>query len=72
MVFDNLTTGFDWAVPSGARLIGGDIGDQLRVGALIAAHRIDAIIHFAPRSSCLTRSVIHSAATATTRLTPAP
>ena len=42
VVLDNLTTGFDWAEPSGARLIVGDVGDQLRVGALIAAHRIDA------------------------------
>src|SRR5215831_19038278 len=47
VVLDNLTTGFDWAVPPGAKLIAGDAGDQSRVGALIAAHRIDAIIHFA-------------------------
>src|SRR5262249_24076977 len=38
---------FDWAVPPGATLIAGDAGDQSRVSALIAAHRIDAIIHFA-------------------------
>jgi len=47
VVLDNLTSGFDWAVPPGATLIVGDAGDQSRVGALIAAHRIDAIIHFA-------------------------
>jgi UDP-glucose 4-epimerase len=47
VVLDNLTTGFDWAVPPGATLIAGDAGDQSRVGTLIAAHRIDAIIHFA-------------------------
>jgi len=47
VVLDDLTTGFDWAVPSGATLIVGDAGDQSRVAALIAAHRIDAIIHFA-------------------------
>src|SRR5262245_39991684 len=47
VVLDNLTTGFDWAVPPGATLIVGDAGDQSRVSALIAAHRIDAIIHFA-------------------------
>src|SRR5262245_53325877 len=47
VVLDNLTTGFDWAVPPGATLIAGDAGDQSRVSALIAAHRIDAIIHFA-------------------------
>jgi len=47
VVLDNLSTGFDWAVPPGATLIAGDAGDHSRVGALIAAHRIDAIIHFA-------------------------
>src|SRR6266699_7046889 len=47
VVLDNLTTSFDWAVPPDATLIVGDAGDQSRVGALIAAHRIDAIIHFA-------------------------
>jgi UDP-glucose 4-epimerase len=47
VVLDNLTTGFDWAVPPDAMLIAGDAGDQSRVSALIAAHRIDAIIHFA-------------------------
>src|SRR5262245_34743487 len=47
VVLDNLTTGFDWAVPPGTTLVVGDAGDQSRVGALIAAHRIDAIIHFA-------------------------
>ena len=47
VVLDNLTTGFDCAVPPGATLIVGDAGDQSRVRALIVAHRIDAIIHFA-------------------------
>src|SRR6266699_2579119 len=47
VVLDNLITGFDWAVPPDATLIVGDVGDQSRVGALIAAHRIDAVIHFA-------------------------
>jgi UDP-glucose 4-epimerase len=47
VVFDNLTTGFDWAVAKGASLVIGDTGDQSRVAALIAKHRVDAIIHFA-------------------------
>jgi UDP-glucose 4-epimerase len=46
-VLDNLTTGFDWAVPKSASLVIGDTGDQARVAALIAENRIDAIIHFA-------------------------
>jgi UDP-glucose 4-epimerase len=47
VVLDNLTTGFDWAVAKGASLVIGDTGDQSRVAALIAVHRVDAIIHFA-------------------------
>lgn len=47
VVLDNLTTGFDWAVAPGAELVVGDAGDQTRVAALIAVHRIDAVIHFA-------------------------
>jgi UDP-glucose 4-epimerase len=47
VVLDNLTTGFDWAVAKGASLVIGDTGDQSRVAALIAKHRVDAIIHFA-------------------------
>ena len=47
VVLDNLTTGFDWAVPPGATLVIGDSGDQSRVAALIAEYRVDAVIHFA-------------------------
>jgi UDP-glucose 4-epimerase len=47
VVLDNLTTGFDWAVPKGVSFAIGETGDQLRVAALIAEHQVDAIIHFA-------------------------
>jgi UDP-glucose 4-epimerase len=47
VVLDNLTTGFDWAVPDGAPLVVGETGDQARVAALIAEHEVDAVIHFA-------------------------
>jgi UDP-glucose 4-epimerase len=47
VVLDNLATGFDWAVAQGASLVIGDVGDQPRVAALIAEHRVDAVIHFA-------------------------
>jgi len=47
VVLDNLSTGFDWALAAGVPLVVGDTGDQARVAALIAEHRIDAIIHFA-------------------------
>jgi UDP-glucose 4-epimerase len=47
VVLDNLTTGFDWAVPTGAALVIGETGDQSRVGALIAEYQVEAVIHFA-------------------------
>ena len=47
LVLDNLTTGFEWAVANGALLVVGDVGDRARVGALIAEHGVDAVIHFA-------------------------
>jgi UDP-glucose 4-epimerase len=47
VVLDNLASGFDWAVAQGASLVIGDVGDQPRVAALIAEHKVDAIIHFA-------------------------
>ncbi|MGZ8999297.1 MAG: NAD-dependent epimerase/dehydratase family protein, partial [Allosphingosinicella sp.] len=47
VVIDNLSTGFEWAVADGAKLIKGDIADQALVGRLIAEEGISAIIHFA-------------------------
>ena len=47
VVLDNLTTGFDWAVPKGPALVRGESGDQQRVAVLIAEYGIDTIIHFA-------------------------
>jgi UDP-glucose 4-epimerase len=47
VVLDNLTTGFDWALPEAAPLVIGETGDQMLVAALIAEHKVDAIIHFA-------------------------
>jgi UDP-glucose 4-epimerase len=47
VVLDNLSTGFDWALPKGVPLIVSDVGDHPRVAALIAEHRVDAVIHFA-------------------------
>jgi UDP-glucose 4-epimerase len=47
VVLDNLSTGFEWAIPKGVPLVVGETGDQLRVAALIAEHRVDSIIHFA-------------------------
>jgi UDP-glucose 4-epimerase len=47
VVLDNLTTGFDWAVPQQATFVRGDTGDQTAVAKLIAQHSVDSIIHFA-------------------------
>jgi UDP-glucose 4-epimerase len=47
VVLDNLSTGFRWALPAAVPLVVGETGDQVRVAALIAEHRVDAIIHFA-------------------------
>src|SRR3984885_4872670 len=47
VVLDNLSTGFQWAVPKVVPLVVGETGDQTLVAALIAQHGIDAIIHFA-------------------------
>ena len=47
VVIDNLSTGFEWAVPEEAVFARGDIADQALVARLIAEHGIAAIIHFA-------------------------
>ena len=49
VVLDNLSTGFAWGVPEGAKLIVGDTGDTELVGRLIKEHAIDAIAHFAAK-----------------------
>ncbi|HLH50795.1 MAG TPA: UDP-glucose 4-epimerase GalE [Roseiarcus sp.] len=49
IVVDNLSTGFAWAVPPGAKLVVGDFGDQALVARLIEEHEIDAIAHFAAK-----------------------
>jgi UDP-glucose 4-epimerase len=47
VVLDDLSTGFDWAIPKGVPLIIGGTGDQTLVAGLIAQHAVDAVIHFA-------------------------
>jgi UDP-glucose 4-epimerase len=47
VVLDNLSTGFDWAVPKGVPLVVGDSGDQALAASLIARHGVEAIVHFA-------------------------
>src|SRR4051794_25717831 len=47
VVLDNLTTGFDWALPGAAPLIVGNVGDQELVASVIAGNDVTEIIHFA-------------------------
>lgn len=47
VVLDDLSTGFEWAVPNESEFVRGDIADQALVGAIIRDHGIGAIIHFA-------------------------
>ena len=47
VVLDNLSTGFDWAIPPGTTLAIGETGDAALVSRLIAEHGVEAIIHFA-------------------------
>ena len=47
IVLDNLSTGFDWAIPRGVPLVVGESGDQPLVASLLARHQVEAIIHFA-------------------------
>ncbi|MGY8662686.1 UDP-glucose 4-epimerase GalE [Bradyrhizobium sp. UFLA05-109] len=77
IVLDDLSTGLEAAVSPNARLVVGDVGDDMLVESIIAEHKIDAIIHFAgsiqvPESvakplnyyqnnTCKTRSLIETA-----------
>jgi UDP-glucose 4-epimerase len=47
VVLDNLSNGFEAAVPCSAKLVVGDIGDTTLLASIIAEHEVDAIIHFA-------------------------
>jgi UDP-glucose 4-epimerase len=47
IVLDNLCTGFRSAVPASVLLYVGDAGNRELVTALIGAHEVDAIMHFA-------------------------
>ncbi|MFL5315896.1 MAG: NAD-dependent epimerase/dehydratase family protein, partial [Microvirga sp.] len=49
VVLDNLSTGFEWALPPEAKLVVGDMGDQELALATIREHRVEAIAHFAAK-----------------------
>jgi UDP-glucose 4-epimerase len=50
VVLDDLSTGHRAAVPDGARLVVGDYADGAATAELLAAERIEAILHCAARS----------------------
>ncbi len=47
IVVDDLSTGVASSVPSAAKFVQGDVGDQALLRRLIAEHAVDAILHFA-------------------------
>src|SRR3954449_9110415 len=49
VVLDNLSTGFDWALPPEATLVVGDMGDQDLVLDTLRRHHVEAIAHFAAK-----------------------
>lgn len=46
IVYDNLSTGYEWAVTCG-ELVVGDVGDFDKLDALFAQHKFEAVLHFA-------------------------
>ncbi|MBD3656284.1 UDP-glucose 4-epimerase GalE [Marinobacter sp.] len=46
VVFDNLSTGYRWAVTCG-ELVVGDLADEAAIEAVFQAHRFEAVLHFA-------------------------
>src|SRR3954452_2329771 len=49
VVLDNLSTGFEWALPPEATLVVGDMGDQDLVLDTLRRHHVEAIAHFAAK-----------------------
>ncbi len=47
VVLDDLSTGFDWAVPQTSELVIGDVGDRVLLDRLIKSRGIETIMHFA-------------------------
>ncbi|MGB1836540.1 MAG: UDP-glucose 4-epimerase GalE [Marinobacter adhaerens] len=46
VVFDNLSTGYRWAVTAG-ELVVGDLADEAAIEDLFSRHRFEAVLHFA-------------------------
>ncbi|HCR46877.1 MAG TPA: UDP-glucose 4-epimerase GalE, partial [Marinobacter hydrocarbonoclasticus] len=46
VVFDNLSTGYRWAVTAG-ELVVGDLADEQALEAVFSEHKFEAVLHFA-------------------------
>ncbi len=46
-ILDNLSTGFEWAIPGSVTLHNGDVGDEALLDAVFSNNNITAVIHFA-------------------------
>lgn len=49
VVLDDLSTGYDWLLPPGVKLVVGDVADADLVARTIRTHGCDALAHFAAR-----------------------
>ena len=47
VIVDDLSAGYDWAVPADAKFVEGDIGDQALIEKVFAEHGVEEVIHFA-------------------------
>jgi UDP-glucose 4-epimerase len=49
VVIDDMSNGVPWAIPAGVPFYHGDVGNYALVSAILRAHKIDTIAHFAGR-----------------------
>ncbi|MBV2167561.1 MAG: UDP-glucose 4-epimerase GalE [Bdellovibrio sp.] len=49
VVYDNITTGFREAIPTGAELVMGDVRDKLMLSRVMKDKKISAVVHFAAK-----------------------
>ncbi len=47
VVVDNLSTGFEWALPENVPFVNADVGDREAMEQVMADHNVDVIVHFA-------------------------
>ena len=57
VVFDNLSTGFDWLVDPRATLVRGEIEDDVLVRGTMRDHGVRAVMHFAGSIAALPQAM---------------